>query len=147
MKSKIHVSLIDKPAPLVTSHRLLLSQVLNSVIANAVEAMPGGGQLSIQAFPDLNGEWLDLIISDSGQGMSRQQEMMAFKSFYTTKQGGLGIGLIMVKQIMERFDGKVSLTSREKEGTSVRLSFRVAEPVQKTSEAGPDNADSAEHMV
>ncbi|MCY1554430.1 hypothetical protein D9M68_910020 [compost metagenome] len=53
----------------------------------------------------------------------------------------------MVKQIMERFDGKVSLTSREKEGTSVRLSFRVAEPVQKTSEAGPDNADSAEHMV
>jgi two-component system sensor histidine kinase HydH len=144
-KSKIQVSLVDKPGPLVTSHRLLLSQVLNSVIANAIEAMPGGGQLSIQAFPDLNGQWLDLIISDSGKGMSRQQEMMAFKSFYTTKQGGLGIGLIMVKQIMERFGGKVSLTSRENEGTSIRLSFRVAESAQKAAETETEIQHTGEH--
>ncbi|GLZ87428.1 two-component sensor histidine kinase [Metapseudomonas resinovorans] len=143
-KAKIHVSLVDKPAPLVTSHKLLLSQVLNSVIANAIEAMPGGGQLSIQAFPDASGQWMDLMISDSGKGMSRQQELMAFKSFYTTKQGGLGIGLIMVKQIMERFGGKVSLTSREKEGTSVRLSFMIAELKETSSELTHGPANQAE---
>ncbi len=128
-RSQIQVECSDTAAPLVVSHQLLLAQVLNSVIANAIEAMPNGGRLSITAAPDNGGQWLHLTIRDTGKGMSRQQEMMAFKSFYTTKQGGLGIGLIMVKQIMERFGGKASLTSRENEGTSVCLSFKVAERV------------------
>ncbi|MDH4566433.1 HAMP domain-containing histidine kinase [Pseudomonas sp. BN414] len=126
-RSQIQVECSDTATPLVVSHQLLLAQVLNSVIANAIEAMSGGGRLSITAAPDNGGHWLHLTIRDTGKGMSRQQEMMAFKSFYTTKQGGLGIGLIMVKQIMERFGGKASLTSRENEGTSVCLSFKVAE--------------------
>ncbi|MNW22990.1 sensory histidine kinase AtoS [compost metagenome] len=53
--------------------------------------------------------------------------MIAFKSFYTTRQGRLGIGLIMVKQIMESFGGDASLTSHEQQGTSMRLTFRVVE--------------------
>jgi two-component system sensor histidine kinase HydH len=53
--------------------------------------------------------------------------MMAFKTFYTTKQGKLGIGMIMVKQLMESFGGDASLTHHEQHGTSVRLSFRVME--------------------
>ncbi|MDH4563767.1 HAMP domain-containing sensor histidine kinase [Pseudomonas sp. BN411] len=126
-RSHIEVDCSATAAPMVVSHQLLLAQVLNSVIANAIEAMPNGGRLSITATPDSSGQWLNLTISDTGKGMSRQQEMMAFKSFYTTKQGGLGIGLIMVKQIMERFGGRASLTSRENEGTAVCLSFKVAE--------------------
>ncbi|MNC69350.1 Globin-coupled histidine kinase [compost metagenome] len=51
---------------------------------------------------------------------------MAFRPFYTTKQGGLGVGLVLVKRIMERFGGTVRLSSREGEGTRVQLSFRVA---------------------
>ncbi|WP_041770227.1 HAMP domain-containing sensor histidine kinase [Metapseudomonas resinovorans] len=125
-RSNIQVVCSDAEAPAVVSHQLLLAQVLNSVIANAIEAMPGGGCLSITATPDAGGQWLHLAIEDTGKGMSRQQEMMAFKSFYTTKQGGLGIGLIMVKQIMERFGGKASLSSREHQGTRVCLSFKVA---------------------
>ncbi|AOE85323.1 sensor histidine kinase [Pseudomonas sp. TCU-HL1] len=131
-RSKIAVECSDVAAPLVSSHQLLLAQVLNSVIANAIEAMPDGGRLSITATPDASRQWLHLTIKDTGKGMSRQQEMMAFKSFYTTKQGGLGIGLIMVKQIMERFGGKASLTSRENEGTSVCLSFKVAPKLRES---------------
>lgn len=126
-KSNIEVECSAEAAPLVVSHQLLLAQVLNSVIANAIEAMPHGGRLSIRTQLDAGGRWLHLSIEDTGKGMSRQQEMMAFKSFYTTKQGGLGIGLIMVKQIMERFGGKASLTSRENKGTAVCLSFKVAD--------------------
>ncbi|MNO44821.1 Sporulation kinase E [compost metagenome] len=124
--SNIQAEIVDQSAPSVINHRLLLSQVFNSVLANAIEAMPRGGRLSVSVLPDPTGEWLHLSIDDTGQGMSRQQELMAFKSFYTTKRGGLGIGLYMVKQIMEHFGGKVALTSREDEGTSVRLSFRIA---------------------
>ena len=87
----------------------------------------GGGTLTISARHDQAGKWLDLIIADSGDGMSRQQELMAFKSFYTTKQGRLGIGLVMVKQIMQSFGGEVSLSTFEHQGTSVCLRFKVAQ--------------------
>ena len=49
---------------------------------------------------------------------------MAFRPFFTTKQGGLGVGLVLVKRVMERFGGAVILDSREGEGTTVRLSFK-----------------------
>ncbi|MNH14417.1 Sensor protein ZraS [compost metagenome] len=124
--SKVQVAFVSGPTPLVVSHQLLLAQVLNSVIANAIEAMPDGGRLAISTSLSADGQKLYLSINDSGKGMTRQQEMMAFKSFYTTKLGGLGIGLIMVKQIMERFGGEVSLSSQEQAGTSVCLCFKVA---------------------
>jgi two-component system sensor histidine kinase HydH len=103
----------------------LLTQILNSLFANALEAMPKGGVLSIDI------EWpqpgrVCMTLSDTGKGMSQQQQQMVFKPFFTTKQGGLGVGLALVKRIMERFDGSVELTSREQEGTRVSLNFIVA---------------------
>jgi two-component system sensor histidine kinase HydH len=95
-------------------------------LANAIEAMPNGGLLRIEVTPDSSGKRLALAITDTGQGMSRKQETLAFKPYYTTKQGGLGVGLVMVKRIMERFGGQVSLTSREREGTRICLNFKVA---------------------
>jgi signal transduction histidine kinase len=56
--------------------------------------------------------------------MTEEQRNLAFRPFFTTKQGGLGVGLVLVKRIMERCGGSVSLDSREGEGTSVRLSFK-----------------------
>ncbi|MNR69386.1 Sensor protein ZraS [compost metagenome] len=59
--------------------------------------------------------------------MSEQQLSMAFKPFYSTKRGGLGVGLSLVRRIMERFGGEVRVTSREHVGTNVCLLFRGAE--------------------
>lgn len=122
----VQVDLHTTASQPVIGHRVLLAQVLNSLLANAIEAMPGGGLLRIQLEPDSSDKRLLLTISDTGRGMSPQQQAMAFKPYYTTKQGGLGVGLIMVKRIMERFDGQVSLTSREREGTHICLDFKVA---------------------
>ena len=57
--------------------------------------------------------------------MSKHQLEMAFKPFHTTKRNGLGVGLPMVKRVMERFGGTVALSSRENEGTQVRLEFSM----------------------
>lgn len=114
-------------APAVVSQPVLLSQVLNSVLSNAVEAMPGGGRLAVRVESEAPRSLVRVTISDSGRGMSAQQEAMAFKPFFTTKQGGLGVGLVMVKRIMERFGGEVGLSSREQFGTSVSLVFKVVE--------------------
>lgn len=115
-------------APLVepvVSQPVLLTQILNSLFANALEAMPKGGVLTIDIDPSHPGQ-LGMTLSDTGKGMSPQQQQMVFKPFFTTKQGGLGVGLALVKRIMERFAGSVELTSREQEGTRVRLNFKVA---------------------
>lgn len=126
-QSRIQVDFKNEPAPRIASNPLLLSQIFDSVFANAMEAMPRGGRLTIQSNFDENQGWWNLIINDTGEGDSRKQQMLDFKTFYTTKQGRLGIGLIMVKQIMESFGGAASLTSDEQLGTSIRLSFRVVE--------------------
>ena len=69
---------------------------------------------------------VDIIVIDSGMGMSANQIQMAFKPFYTTKRNGVGLGMAQVKRIMERFGCLVSLHSIEGEGTQACLSFRSA---------------------
>ncbi|MGO5000025.1 sensor histidine kinase [Oceanisphaera sp. W20_SRM_FM3] len=125
-RSNIQVECEIKQISLVVSRKALLTQVLNSLIANAIEAMPDGGLLSIVAEQDVSQRCLNVTISDTGRGMTKRQEMMAFKPFYTTKQGGVGVGLMLVKRLMERFDGQVELSSCEQKGTKVSLRFKVA---------------------
>lgn len=124
---RIDVDFVPQDQPLVLAHRVLLSQVLNSVLSNAIEAMPHGGVLQLKMDTDTAAGKLVLSISDTGNGMSHQQRTMAFKPFFTTKQGGLGVGLVTVKRIMERFGGKVSLSSYEQRGTTINLEFSLAQ--------------------
>jgi len=124
-RSGVVVQFTPQSFPPVVSQQVLLTQILNSLFANALEAMPKGGVLSIDIEPQVSGQ-LRMTLSDTGKGMTPQQQKLVFKPFFTTKQGGLGVGLALVKRIMERFDGSVELTSQEQEGTRVCLNFKVA---------------------
>lgn len=127
-RAGIEVDWTPEGAPDVEVHAngSLLEQVLNSVLSNAIEAMPRGGRLGVFVeAPERNR--VTVKISDTGCGMSAKQLEMAFKPFHTTKRGGLGVGLVLVKRIMERFGGAVVLESREQAGTTVSLTFKVAE--------------------
>jgi len=122
-KANVRVVFEPRETPMVLSQQVQLTQILNSLLANALEAMEKGGTLTITLEPtDNNG--VCVVVSDTGKGMTEEQRNMAFRPFYTTKRGGLGVGLVLVKRIMERFGGAVTLESREGEGTTVRLSFK-----------------------
>ncbi|EJM76062.1 sensor histidine kinase [Pseudomonas sp. GM60] len=121
-KACVHVVFEPKDTPMVLSQQMQLTQILNRLLANALEAMDQGGTLTVILEPDARD--VSVVVSDTGRGMSEEQRSMAFRPFFTTKQGGLGVGLVLVKRIMERCGGTVSLDSREGEGTSVRLSFQ-----------------------
>ncbi len=108
--------------PMVLSQQVQLTQILNSLVANALEAMGKGGTLTIALTCEDN-RWACLSVTDTGKGMSQEQRSMAFRPFFTTKQGGLGVGLVLVKRIMERFGGRVELQSVEGQGTCVSLVF------------------------
>ncbi len=124
-RSNVEVRLQAQSCLPVLSQKVLLTQILNSLFANALEAMPKGGVLSVD-FESPQPDRVRMTLSDTGKGMSAQQQLLVFKPFFTTKQGGLGVGLALVKRIMERFQGSVVLTSREQEGTRVSLNFKVA---------------------
>ncbi|MDQ3204526.1 MAG: ATP-binding protein [Pseudomonadota bacterium] len=124
-RSNVEVRFTPQACPPVVSQRVLLTQILNSLFANALEAMPDGGVLTIAVHSPHAGQ-VHMTLSDTGKGMSKQHQQMVFKPFFTTKQGGLGVGLALVKRIMERFEGSVALTSQEQEGTRVSLNFMVA---------------------
>lgn len=127
-RAGIEVDWTPEAAPAVEVHAngALLEQVLNSVLSNALEAMPRGGRLGVSVEAPER-DRVTVKISDTGCGMSAKQLEMAFKPFHTTKRGGLGVGLVLVKRIMERFGGAVVLDSREQAGTTVSLTFKVAE--------------------
>ncbi|AEJ13450.1 sensor histidine kinase [Pseudomonas shirazica] len=112
------------PAVQVLGHPVLLRQIFSSLIANALESMEQGGRLRVEVVRH-DRRNLTLRLSDNGKGMTEQQQRMAFRPFFTTKQGGLGVGLVLVKRIMERFGGSVRLSSSEGHGTRVSLSFRL----------------------
>ena len=122
-KARVHVVFEPKETPMVLSQQVQLSQILNSLLANALEAMDKGGTLAI-TLESTDARGVSVVVSDTGKGMTEEQRNLAFRPFFTTKQGGLGVGLVLVKRIMERCGGSVSLDSREGEGTSVRLAFK-----------------------
>ena len=123
-KARVNVVFEPKDTPMVLSQPIQLTQILNSLLANALEAMDEGGTLTITLEPT-DSRSVCVEISDTGKGMNEEQRAMAFRPFFTTKRGGLGVGLVLVKRIMERFGGAVALDSREGEGTRVRLSFKL----------------------
>lgn len=125
--SHAHIKVVWETVPpfYVVNHPVLLQQLLNSVVSNAIEAMPDGGMLSFKLAFDEPRQEIALTVSDTGSGMSPATLKMAFSPFHSTKRGGLGVGLVLVRRIVERFGGTVSIHSRENAGTHVQLIFRT----------------------
>ncbi|QHG64995.1 sensor histidine kinase [Pseudomonas putida] len=123
-RSGVTLDLQPVPPVQVLGHPALLGQVFNSLIANALEAMEQGGRLRIEVVKR-DRRSLTLRLADTGRGMNEKQLRLAFRPFFSTKQGGLGVGLVLVKRIMERFGGSVRLSSSQGHGTRISLSFRL----------------------
>lgn len=116
---------IGDKLPPVTADPLMLGQVFNSLIANAVEAIERNGRISVNLQCE-DDRRLRVSIQDSGPGMSRGQIANAFKPFHTSKARGLGVGLPLARRIVERFGGSIALTSEPGKGTVVDVLLPAA---------------------
>jgi PAS domain S-box-containing protein len=100
-------------------------QVILNVLRNSVQAMPQGGKIDIHS--DLitreDEDKVVLKISDTGEGMSPETQEKLFTPFFTTKDGGTGLGLPTVKKIIEAHKGDVEVKSNLGQGTTISLSF------------------------
>jgi two-component system sensor histidine kinase HydH len=113
------------PGP-VRAHPAMLRQIVLSIIANAVDAMPDGGELGASLHDA--GAGCALRITDTGHGLSAAARQRLFRPFFSTKSGGLGIGLALVKRMVNQWQGDVTLTSSPPRGTCVEIVLPRAEP-------------------
>ncbi len=120
-----HALELQEPLPKVNGDAALLSQMFNSLIANALEAMPDGGSLSIKTKLDSAVGCVDVTVRDTGVGIARGELDKIFLPFHTTKKKGLGVGLPLVKRTIERLGGAIEVTSAPGAGTAVRLRIPV----------------------
>ena len=91
---------------------------------NAVQAMSEGGRLAIA----LSADDRDLTVAfrDTGSGIAPEDFRRLFEPFHTTKSGGHGIGLPVVKRIVDAHGGRIDVSSKPGEGTCFRLVFPLA---------------------
>ncbi len=98
----------------------LFSWVLENLIKNAVDAMKGEGDISIYITDQTQFVYID--ISDTGTGISRSNQKTIFEPGFTTKQRGWGLGLSLVKRIIENYhEGKIFVKQSDETGTTFRI--------------------------
>jgi two-component system, NtrC family, sensor histidine kinase HydH len=119
---------VDVPAalPRVQADEALLGQVLNSVVANALDAMPQAGSLSVRAESDSWRRQIKLTIADTGIGIPAERIEQVFTPFHTSKPKGMGVGLSLARRIIRRFGGDITIKSREGDGTTVIIQLLMA---------------------
>jgi signal transduction histidine kinase len=101
-----------------------LKQCLINLVKNALEAMPGGGSLVIRCLRDK--DTVRISVEDTGQGIAPEIQAQIFNPFFSTKEGGAGLGLAMTRKIINEMGGKVTLKSRPGAGTTVILQLPAA---------------------
>ena len=94
---------------------------LVNLVKNALEAMTDGGQLVARTRLTRSGAALDLI--DTGCGMDDHTAMNMFEAFYSTKDGGTGLGLPTARKIIEAHGGRIDVQSQVGHGTKFTLEF------------------------
>ena len=121
----------DGTALPVTADVQLLRQVVMNLVSNAIKYTPSGGLIEIQIEPD--GRALRWSIRDSGIGIPRSSQARLFEKFYraenvaTLETEGTGLGLYLVRLIMEQLDGRVWCESEEGAGAIFRFTLPLAE--------------------
>ncbi len=101
--------------------RVNMTQVLMNLIKNAAEAMPDGGKLTFTA--DRAGEFARIVVADTGRGMDAHTRANIFRPFFSTRDGGTGMGLAVVSKIMHQHGGDIDIESQPDKGTRIILTL------------------------
>jgi two-component system, NtrC family, sensor kinase len=123
------LDLSDDLTPIVCDPQQI-RQALVAVLINACEAMTGEGLLTVTTRSDGDGG-VAVSVSDTGVGMDQETRKHVFEPFYTTKEGGAGLGLAVVYGIIRGHGGKVEVESSPGAGTTIRFQLPPRPPDPK----------------
>jgi signal transduction histidine kinase len=106
---------IEKGFPLINADFSMLKRVVTNLVQNAVQAMPEGGKLAVRAYCKNNKKFLS--VEDTGVGIPEELKPKLFHPMVTTKAKGQGLGLAVVKRLVEAQGGTVTFESELGKGT------------------------------
>ncbi|HEX9126091.1 MAG TPA: ATP-binding protein [Methylomirabilota bacterium] len=128
----------DPSLPPILADEDRIVQVFHNLVRNAIEAMPGGGRLTLVTRLSMNPLFAkvdlgqgqkslaEIQIADEGQGMPEATRDKVFTPFFTTKERGLGLGLALCHRIVEEHKGAIQVTSEPGRGTAVSCFLPIA---------------------
>ena len=108
----------------VLLNRALYNWTIENLVKNGIDAMRGKGSIAIEIVP--NGNWVKILISDTGSGIPKKNFQTIFNPGVTSKKRGWGLGLSLVKRIVEEYHkGKIKVLTSTKDGTIMQITFKV----------------------
>ncbi len=110
---------LDVELPKIQLDASQIQQAFQNIILNAVEAMPRGGNLEIKTLASEN--IVEIIVKDTGIGIPKDNIHKLFEPLFTTKVKGIGLGLSIVKEIIEKHKGKIEAESKVDKGTTFTI--------------------------
>jgi nitrogen fixation/metabolism regulation signal transduction histidine kinase len=113
----------------------LLHRALQNLILNSLDAMAGGGTLTVRTEAQESGARLE--VSDTGTGLTPEECSRLFTPYYTTKLQGTGLGLAIVQSVVSDHGGTISVSSEQGRGTT----FRIDLPARPSRAARPARAE------
>ena len=127
LQNKVGTSL-----PPVMADPVSLRRIFDNLVRNALESLPEGrGAVAVSAFleedPDLEEMRVIVEVSDTGVGIPAENLDRIFTDFFTTKQGGTGLGLSNVRRLAADCGASLRVASQENQGTTFTLSFPVSQ--------------------
>ena len=109
-----------RASPPVQADPDMIRRAVMNIVGNAIDAMPEGGELSISAGPRDGGGY-ELVVGDTGVGISEENRDRIFEPYFTSKPSGLGLGLVLTRKIMEAHGGEIVVDSHPGKGTRIRV--------------------------
>jgi len=116
---------LDPACPPVIIDRGLVSEALRNIVTNATEAMPSGGTVTLTSAVH-GDEWIELSVSDEGPGIAPEHLTQIFNLYFTTKEGGNGLGLPLAMRAIDLHQGTLDIQSQAGEGTKVLIRLPLA---------------------
>ena len=110
---------LNEALPLAFFDAGQIKQSLINLMKNSMQAMSTGGELIIKTGEAEEGVWISL--TDTGCGIPQEQIKQIFEPYYTTKEKGSGLGLMIVQRIVRDHDGRLELTSHGSKGATFRI--------------------------
>jgi hypothetical protein len=107
----------------------MLRRALVNLVGNAVDAMPNGGTLSVSAGFRPDGRY-SVVVEDTGVGIPAEERERIFEPYFTTKESGLGLGLVLTKKIVDAHGGEIFVDSTPGKGTRIEVVLPAAPPAE-----------------